>query len=206
MRQRRFEHLDGHLVRDGGERPGLAVPEVEGHGRLIGFDQMAVRTQMQLAVREGHAEQGVGREQGAARHVLLRRAAEAELTERGKGQEASSHDGTARDTAQFAEPNGVLALPAEVASEVGYDLLVADTMAGSLAIINIIAIVPLGGVAIKLLKNFNEQRSKGIDPVFHRDMLPDVPGVECWDGSDPVTRRSDADRRILRDRGEADRY
>ena len=31
------------------------------------------------------------------------------------------------DTARFAEPNGVLALPAEVAQEVGYDLLVADT-------------------------------------------------------------------------------
>ncbi|ASK65319.1 hypothetical protein CFK39_05180 [Brachybacterium avium] len=30
-------------------------------------------------------------------------------------------------TAQFAEPNGVLALPTEVADEVGYDLLVADT-------------------------------------------------------------------------------
>ena len=29
--------------------------------------------------------------------------------------------------ARFAEPNGVLALPAEVADEVGYDLLVADT-------------------------------------------------------------------------------
>ena len=31
------------------------------------------------------------------------------------------------DTARFAEPNGVLAMPAEVAQEVGYDLLVADT-------------------------------------------------------------------------------
>ncbi|WP_394215373.1 thioredoxin-like domain-containing protein [Brachybacterium vulturis] len=30
-------------------------------------------------------------------------------------------------TAQFAEPNGVLALPSEIADEVGYDLLVADT-------------------------------------------------------------------------------
>ncbi|MGP9539617.1 thioredoxin-like domain-containing protein [Brachybacterium sp. AOP43-C2-M15] len=30
-------------------------------------------------------------------------------------------------TAQFAEPNGVLALPDDVAAEVGYDLLVADT-------------------------------------------------------------------------------
>ena len=31
------------------------------------------------------------------------------------------------ETAQFAEPNGVLALPEQVAAEVGYDLLVADT-------------------------------------------------------------------------------
>ncbi len=31
------------------------------------------------------------------------------------------------ETARFAEPNGVLALPPEVADEVGYDLLVADT-------------------------------------------------------------------------------
>lgn len=35
-------------------------------------------------------------------------------------------DGDA-EQAQFAEPNGVLALPAEIAAEVGYDLLVADT-------------------------------------------------------------------------------
>ena len=31
------------------------------------------------------------------------------------------------ETARFAEPNGVLALPEQVAAEVGYDLLVADT-------------------------------------------------------------------------------
>ncbi|MCQ4611048.1 MULTISPECIES: sodium:alanine symporter family protein [Corynebacterium] len=69
-----------------------------------------------------------------------------------------------------------------------------DTMAGTMAIINIIAIVPLAGVAIKLLKNYNEQRVQGIDPVFHRDMMPEVKNVEFWDGSDPVTRRSLEDR------------
>ncbi|WJY97854.1 alanine/glycine:cation symporter family protein [Corynebacterium fournieri] len=69
-----------------------------------------------------------------------------------------------------------------------------DTMAGLLAIFNIVAIVPLGGVALKLLKNFNQQRRKGIDPVFHRDMLPELKNVEYWDGSDPVTRRSEGDR------------
>ena len=74
-----------------------------------------------------------------------------------------------------------------------------DTMAGLLAIFNIVAIVPLGGVALKLLKNFNDQRRKGIDPVFHREMLPELKNVEYWDGSDPVTRRSEEDRIVLRD-------
>lgn len=69
-----------------------------------------------------------------------------------------------------------------------------DTMAGLLAIFNIVAIVPLGGVALKLLKNFNDQRRLGQDPVFHRDMLPEVKNIEYWDGSDPVTRRSAEDR------------
>ena len=82
----------------------------------------------------------------------------------------------------------------------------ADTGAATMVILNIIAIVPLSGVAIKLLKNYNEQRSHGIDPVFHRDMMPELKGVECWDGSDPVTRRSEEDRRVLRDKGHHDRY
>ena len=69
-----------------------------------------------------------------------------------------------------------------------------DTMAGLLALFNIIAIVPLGGVALKLLKNYNQQRRRGQDPVFHRDMLPEIKNVEFWDGSDPVTRRSIEDR------------
>ena len=71
-----------------------------------------------------------------------------------------------------------------------------DTMAGLLAIFNIVAIIPLGGVVLKLLKNFNDQRRKGIDPVFHRDMLPELKNVEYWDGSDPVTRRSEEDRSV----------
>ena len=74
-----------------------------------------------------------------------------------------------------------------------------DTMAGLLAIFNIIAIIPLGGVVLKLLKNFNDQRRKGVDPVFHRDMLPEIKNVEYWDGSDPVTRRSEEDRIVLRE-------
>ena len=65
-----------------------------------------------------------------------------------------------------------------------------------MATINIIAILPLGGVAVALLKNYSEQKAKGLNPVFHRDDLPNLRGhdkIECWDGSDPMTvRESDA--------------
>lgn len=71
-----------------------------------------------------------------------------------------------------------------------------DTFAATMVVINLIAIVPLGGVAVKLLKNYNQQKAKGLDPVFHRDMLPELQNVECWDGSDPVTRR---DHQIVRE-------
>lgn len=64
-----------------------------------------------------------------------------------------------------------------------------DTFAAIMVIINLIAIVPLGGVAVKLLKNFSIQKAQGYDPVFHRDMLPEVKNITCWDGSDPVTHR-----------------
>lgn len=64
-----------------------------------------------------------------------------------------------------------------------------DTFAAIMVLINLIAIVPLGGVAVKLLKNFSLQKAQGYDPVFHRDMLPEVANISCWDGSDPVTHR-----------------
>lgn len=76
----------------------------------------------------------------------------------------------------------------------------ADTGAAIMVLLNVAAIVPLSGVAIKLLKNYNEQRRQGVDPVFHRDMLPGVSNIEVWDGSDPVTRRSVEDRQHLNDR------
>ena len=46
-----------------------------------------------------------------------------------------------------------------------------DTMTATMVFINLIAIVPLGGIAFKLLKNFSEQRAQGIDPVFHLSLI-----------------------------------
>ena len=63
-----------------------------------------------------------------------------------------------------------------------------DTFAGIMVFINLIAIVPLGKYAFALLKNYSIQRAQGIDPVFHRDMLPEIADrIECWDGSDSAT-------------------
>lgn len=80
----------------------------------------------------------------------------------------------------------------------------ADTGAAIMVLLNIAAIVPLSGIAIKLLKNYNEQRRQGLDPVFHRDMLPEARNVEVWDGTDPVTRRSAEDRKRVEEFGFGD--
>jgi thiol-disulfide isomerase/thioredoxin len=60
-------------------------------------------------------------------HSIVELAADGETVLRriGSGQRGR-RDGAAGE-AEFAEPQGVLLLPAEVAAEVGYDLLVADT-------------------------------------------------------------------------------
>jgi len=42
----------------------------------------------------------------------------------------------------------------------------ADVLMGGMATVNIIAIVALGGIAIKVLKDYEEQKAKGLDPVF----------------------------------------
>lgn len=65
----------------------------------------------------------------------------------------------------------------------------ADTFAATMVVINLIAIVPLAGVAVKLLRHYSVQKKQGVEPIFHRDDLPELKNVECWDGSDPVTTR-----------------
>ncbi len=71
----------------------------------------------------------------------------------------------------------------------------ADVFSGLMAITNLIAVVPLTGVAIAVLRNYSRQRKAGQNPVFHRDDeeirgLRGWEGMECWDGSDPITVRT----------------
>lgn len=49
-----------------------------------------------------------------------------------------------------------------------------------MAFVNIGAILALSGIAMKVLRHFDEQRQAGKDPVFTSDDLPGVDGIECW--------------------------
>ncbi|WP_017595810.1 alanine/glycine:cation symporter family protein [Nocardiopsis potens] len=61
----------------------------------------------------------------------------------------------------------------------------ADTTMGLMAMVNLLAIAPLGGIALLLLKDYVAQRRQGLDPVFTRDRLPQLRNVECWEPSRP---------------------
>lgn len=63
----------------------------------------------------------------------------------------------------------------------------ADQVMGLMALINLIAIALLSPVAFKLLKNYQQQRAEGKDPVFTRDQLPGVRGIDQWQDAESVT-------------------
>ncbi|MEU3901830.1 alanine/glycine:cation symporter family protein [Streptomyces sp. NPDC045251] len=61
----------------------------------------------------------------------------------------------------------------------------ADVTMGAMVLVNLIAIVPLGAVAFRLLDDYMAQRGQGLDPVFRKDQVPGLRGeVECWGSSD----------------------
>ncbi|MFG3498675.1 alanine/glycine:cation symporter family protein [Streptomyces sp. NPDC047928] len=57
----------------------------------------------------------------------------------------------------------------------------ADVFMGFMALVNLVAIVPLSVIAFRLLDDYQAQRRAGLDPVFTADRLPDLRNVECWD-------------------------
>ncbi|MFK8848512.1 alanine/glycine:cation symporter family protein [Streptomyces sp. Ac-502] len=56
----------------------------------------------------------------------------------------------------------------------------ADVFMGLMALINLLAIIPLSAIAFRLLDDYTAQRRSGLDPVFTRSRMPDLTGVECW--------------------------
>ncbi|MFE7610340.1 alanine/glycine:cation symporter family protein [Streptomyces celluloflavus] len=57
----------------------------------------------------------------------------------------------------------------------------ADVFMGFMALVNLVAILPLSVIAFRLLDDYVAQRRAGLDPVFTRDRMPDLTGVECWE-------------------------
>lgn len=71
----------------------------------------------------------------------------------------------------------------------GADLIwnLADGVMGFMALINLVAVLLLSPIAFKLIRNYSRQRKEGKDPVFTRDQLPEVKGIECWEDEITVT-------------------
>ncbi len=64
----------------------------------------------------------------------------------------------------------------------------ADLFMGSMAIVNLIAIVLLARIAMAALGDYLRQRRSGQDPVFHVDNIRGLRNVECWGESNRKVR------------------
>lgn len=62
----------------------------------------------------------------------------------------------------------------------------ADLFMGIMALINIAAIVLLGHIAFKALTDYRQQRKQGKDPVFYKDSIPGLKGIESWEEREEV--------------------
>ncbi|WP_110588635.1 alanine/glycine:cation symporter family protein [Microbacterium suaedae] len=56
----------------------------------------------------------------------------------------------------------------------------ADAVMGFMAITNLVALALLSGLVFALLRDYTQQRREGRNPVFTRDRLPGVTGIDCW--------------------------
>jgi alanine or glycine:cation symporter, AGCS family len=64
----------------------------------------------------------------------------------------------------------------------------ADVTMGLMATVNLVAVLALTGVAVKVLRDYDKQRRAGLDPVFTRDSVPGLGGLQVWEPEDaPVT-------------------
>jgi AGCS family alanine or glycine:cation symporter len=62
----------------------------------------------------------------------------------------------------------------------------ADLFMGSMALVNLVAIVLLGRIAFSALRDYRRQRAAGQDPTFHVNNIPGLKNVECWgDSNEP---------------------
>ncbi|MFX1759010.1 sodium/alanine symporter [Rhodococcus gordoniae] len=70
----------------------------------------------------------------------------------------------------------------------------ADLAMGIMATVNLIALIPLSGIAYALFHHYSAQRKQGRDPVFHAGDVPGVRGIQVWTDEDLAPVDRDADR------------
>lgn len=75
----------------------------------------------------------------------------------------------------------------------------ADGVMGLMALINLVAIAWLSPVAFRLMKDYTRQRREGHDPVFTRDLMPDVTGIQVWEDAGSVVGPMGEHARFLQD-------
>ena len=56
---------------------------------------------------------------------------------------------------------------------------VADITMGGMAVLNSVVILLLGGTAVKVLRDYEEQKKRGVEPVFRAEELG-IGNTECW--------------------------
>ncbi|APE11158.1 alanine:cation symporter family protein [Rhodococcus pyridinivorans] len=68
----------------------------------------------------------------------------------------------------------------------------ADLAMGIMATVNLIALIPLSGIAYALFHHYSAQRKQGRDPVFRAGDVPGLRGIQVWNDDDvtPVESRS----------------
>ena len=68
----------------------------------------------------------------------------------------------------------------------------ADIFMGCMVLVNLYAITRLSKVAKALLKDYIAQKKQGLDPVFHADSIPNLPGrenLEAWVEEEQVNKQ-----------------
>ena len=65
----------------------------------------------------------------------------------------------------------------------------ADLFMAFMAFLNLIAVALLSNVVVKVMKHYQKERKSGQEPIFRASDLPELTGLEVWNGDDEVTTR-----------------
>ena len=145
-----------------------------------------------MAVTQGALQQAVGQWAGPALTVIIFFLAWSSVLGNTYYGEANIRYLAGRHAAPAITVFRVLVLLCVIGGALGSVALVwnlADTFAALMATINLVAIIPLGGLAVKLLKDYERKLKAGEDPGFHASDLPEARNVTLWQDEPETTHR-----------------